>query len=195
VLRTRVRVESRTPSLVDFSHRIGETPPMLSNNACKAIGLLLGALFLVSSCSREPQLAIETSRDPGADFKSYQTFAWKSGQQKFSDKGEERLRSTADQELIAKGYRKAPEKDADLLIKYAGAQERQHIQKPLVTSRGPTMLMPETVDAGALRLQFVDRKNNRVVWQGQATGVIRNPDNVTEIVPAVKRILAKFPKR
>jgi len=168
---------------------------MLRNNSCQTIGLVLGALLLVSSCSREPQLAIQTSRDPGADFRSYQTFAWKSGQQKFSELGEKRLRGTVDQELIAKGYRSAPEADADLLIKYAGATERQHIQKPLVTSRGPTMLLPETVDAGALRLQFVDRKNNRVVWQGQASGVIRNPDNVTEIVPAVKRILAKFPKR
>ncbi len=112
-----------------------------------------------------------------------------------SERGEKRLRGTVDQELIAKGYRKATEKDADLLIRYVAVQERQHIQKPLVTSRGPTMLLPEAVDTGALRLQFVDRKSNRVVWQGEASGVVRNPDNVTEVTPAVKRILAKFPKR
>jgi len=162
----------------------------------QSVAILFAAtLFLVSSCSRDPELAIKVSRDPGANFQSYRTFAWQSGQRKFSERGEKRLRVTVDQELVAKGYRKAPEKDADLLIKYLGAQERQLIQKPIVTSRGPTMLLPETVDTGALRLQFVDRKNNRVVWQGDASGVVRDPNNVTEVTPAVKKLLAKFPNR
>lgn len=181
---------------IDFWRGMGETPAMRRTQSLPAMALLLMTLLcLVTSCARAPQLAIQTARDPNANFNNYQTFAWQSGQRKFSELGEERLRTTVDQELTSKGYRSAPEQEADLLIRYAGRVERQQIQKPLVTSRGPTMLLPETVDAGALRLQFVDRKTNRIVWQGQASGVINNPDNVTEIVPAVKRILAKFPKR
>ena len=140
--------------------------------------------------------SVVSAEFPGANFQSYQTFAWQSGQRKFTERGEQRLRGTVDQELIAKGYRKAAsEKDADLLIKYVGIQQRQQIQKALVTGPGSAMLIPETVDTGALRLQFVDRKNNRVVWQGDASAVVRDPRNVTEVTPAVKAILAKFPKR
>lgn len=164
-------------------------------HAIVRVGLAASLLCSVLSCARSPQLSVKTRQDPSANFSSYRTFAWQPGQRKFSELGEKRLRTTVDQELNAKGYRNAAADDADLLIRYAGAVERQQIQKPLVTSRGPTMLMPETVDAGALVLQFVDRKANRIVWQGQAAGVINDPDNVTEIVPAVKQILARFPKR
>ena len=164
-------------------------------HAIARVGLVASLLCSLLSCARSPQLSVKTTQDPNANFSSYQTFGWQPGQRKFSELGEKRLRTTVDQELTAKGYRSAPPVDADLLIRYAGAVERQQIQKPLVTSRGPTMLMPETVDAGALVLQFVDRKANRIVWQGQAAAVINDPDNVTEIVPAVKQILARFPKR
>lgn len=168
---------------------------MRQSHVLTAAGLLSLLSCVLLSCTRAPRLAVETARDPNANFASYQTFAWQPGQRKFTERSEQRLRTTVDQELAAKGYRSAPAEDADLLIRYAGAVERQQIQKPLVTSRGPTMLLPETVDAGALRLQFVDRKTNHIVWQGQASAIINDPDNVTEIVPAVKQILARFPKR
>lgn len=158
-------------------------------------GLLLAAL-LATQCGQST-ITVRTKYDQAADFKRYRTFGWNKAQDKLSDRGEEAVRTTVTSELEKKGIRLArPGEEPDFLVGYAARTETQTAHRPIVTSRGPTMLLPETVEAGMLILVFIDPKTDKTVWRSEAVAVIddqRNPHR--KIPPAVKKMLAQYPPK
>ena len=47
---------------------------------------------------------------------------------------------------------------------------------------------------GSIRLNMIDRKQNKLIWAGTAKGDIYDPENINQdIHPAVKAIMKRFP--
>ena len=182
------------------------------------IGFSLCALGLIACAG-----SIKTSHDydPGADFRSFRTFAWISADpiikpsagtmnaRYVSPLDEQRVRRAVESEMAKKGYRLAEQAASDLVVSFrVSTAEKVKIQDEpgmgrVYTSpnRGATWYGGSTVSVtqyteGTLALEFYDRKSKRAVWVGTASKRLSKNDDSDEVIKeAVAKILLPFPAR
>lgn len=168
-----------------------------------AAGLALAAM----GCSG---ISTSTDYDQSYDFSGVTTYAW-------MDQGLEggvseimlrRLRAAVDDDLSAKGLRKADRPGAaDVLFAYhTGTQDRQQYDTYGYGAGGwwggywgggMTTTTVRTYSEGTLILDAIDRQSNELVWRGSASKTIdemESPEQrVQTVQEAVGKLLKDFP--
>jgi Domain of unknown function (DUF4136) len=181
-------------------------------------GLALGAcLIALAGCAGQ---RISTDYSPSVGFTQYRTFALVSRPDSASHELlDDRVRNAVEAQLASKGLSETDREGADLHVGY-GVVDRRH--KEIYTSgygggwggwgwggwgwrrwggvAWPTSLESnvETYTDGTVIVTLMDAKTRKVVWQGQADGVIdlpvSNPAKATRSIDeAVSKIFAKYP--
>ncbi len=175
----------------------------------------LGAcLIVVAACAGQH---VSTDYGPAVGFSEYRTFALVSRPDSVSHQLlDDRVRNAVEAQLGSRGLSETNRQAADLFVGY-GVVDRTH--KEIYTYGNgwgwggwgwrrrfgvawPTSLQTniDTYTDGTVVVCLVDAKTRRVVWQGQADGVIglpvRDPAKATHRVDeAVAKIFAKYPPR
>jgi hypothetical protein len=160
------------------------------------------AISLLAACST---MSVQTAKDPSANLTGYRTFAWANepavGPTQPVSMLEQTVKSSIEKELAAKGLSPASgEAKPDLLVAYR-ASSRQEIGSTSYPSGAgypgwgyPSGGYEYSYREGSLRIDLIDPKTNKVVWEGTAADAIKptgaNPKQVAE---AVHAILERYP--
>lgn len=182
---------------------------------------LLAALAFLSACS---SITVQQDFDPKADFSSYKSYAWmplppnRSGDPRVDNAlVEKRIMDAIDTQLAAKGFQKSSSSNADFLVGYAVAVNREmraqvidnYYAYPTPYYRGgyygypwagpisqPQVRVYE-YDQGTLVIDILNAPDKGLVFRGSAQAALREnptPEQSTErINEAVAKILAQFP--
>jgi hypothetical protein len=184
---------------------------------------LLASLLPLTAC--ETPIRVSTDMDPGADFSSYQSYAWISADPlirqvqgvtegpPISPIDDTRIRAAVATELGAKGWKQVDDPEAaDLIVSYGlGAHERTEIYETPAAGgyygrRGyvyggwyaGSTVRTEQVTEGTLTLEFFDRRTKQAVWVGWASKRIYGSSKQNRdqtVTTAIQKILASFPAR
>jgi hypothetical protein len=158
----------------------------------KAKTIIAGfTVALLSACS---SLSVQTQKDPLANLSHYHTYAWApettpTGQHRPSSILDQTVKSSVERDLAAKGLTKAVTQPPDLLLAYSAGNR-------YVSSYGYDRAgMPyNSYSEGTLRLDFIDSKTNRVVWEGTASDAVSSTGaNAAQVTAAVDKMLEKYP--
>lgn len=179
-----------------------------------ALSLLLLAACLVSSgCTTSPQQA-HTMQDPQANFTTFKTFAWDSGQDN-AVAGEpltivnSQIRAAITSELQRRGYSEAAAgTKSDLLLRYETAAAEKIKSNPFrigvgmggygsngAAGVGVSSSDVKNVKEGMLVLRVIDPVRNAEVWNGRVSRELGKdglPDQAL-IQTAVGDLLREFP--
>lgn len=166
-------------------------------------------LITVSSCSA---VKVSSDYDTKAEFDKYKSFAfYKKGIDKasVSDLDKKRIMRAIEQELTAKGFVKSSNPDILVSI-FTKSREKVSInQNNFGWGMGwgmgwwgnPWMIGNQNMRVnqyteGTLFIDFIDKNNNELVWQGIGSGSLRikNTEKRTKRINAfVKDIISKYP--
>lgn len=176
------------------------------------IAIVLTAIFALQYCS--PVTVDSVSKlSPKATGKNYKTYnigglEMKSKPGENFSKNLQRAVAAIDREMQAKGFQRGPV-DPDLLINlgYAVTDEVQTRETTIQEARyhvtysgrnygwqSEEVIVDEYQD-GHVVLDFVDTKQNEMIWQGHVKGTLTNSDKKMEkrINSAFKMLFKKFP--
>lgn len=172
---------------------------------------LLLFLFVMASCS---SLRVTTDYDEEVDFKGYKTFAfYKKGIDKadISDLDKKRIMRAIERELTAKGFTKS--KSPDFLVTiFTKSKERVKVNdnswgmgmawgwgwgwgNPWMFG-GMNRVQVNQYTEGTLFIDFIDRDNKSLFWQGVGQGALRLSNmkkKQARIKLFVKEILDRYP--
>ena len=158
--------------------------------------IFVTAFILMLSCS---SMSVHTDFDDQADFALYKTYNWMAKKEKPAGRAEladTRIKRAVDNELDLKGYHRAGKGNKpDLLIIYH-MNVTQKIQVDHYGYRywGPRHTEVTRYKEGTLVLDFIDAKNQQLVWRGWASGILGKPDKMEEhINKAVSKLMEKYP--
>ena len=169
----------------------------------KITPLLLVFVMVLSSCS---SVKVATDYDSKTDFNQYKTFAfYKKGIDKaaISDLDKRRILKAIEVEMLAKGFKKS--KNPDLLVSiFAKSRKQVDIDSrrgfndfywfPSYYSNDRIRITKRT--EGALFIDFIDAKKNKLVWQGIGRGslkAINSSSKKERITTFVNEVLMKYP--
>ena len=181
---------------------------MKINRGTVAVATLL-LLTAIGGCASGPDLRV--SADPGADFAAFRTFGF---MQELGTDGpggrtmlSARLSAATTRELEARGLRFVSNNPDVLVNFFAG------IQSGIRMTNMPILVMPvenygawtgyratfapgERIDEGTLGVHIVERRSNRLVWEGIANdrvteAMTESPD--ATINSMIASIFAEFP--
>lgn len=187
----------------------------------KALRLLplLGALFLLASCST---VRVASDYDKEIDFNNYKTFAfYKPGvdQAEISDLDKKRVLRAIEAEMLAKGFTKS-QNPAVLVSIFTKAKERVDVFQNNIGFGGfggfgpfgfggfgfggpwgwggfNNNLVSRTTE-GTLYIDLIDANKNQLIWQGQGTAPLKSGDvdkREERINLIVQEILEVYPPR
>lgn len=176
--------------------------------------LLLVLLTLVAAGCDE----VKVNHDQATDFSTYQTFAWKATDpddkralERDFPKAAERLNAAINRELTDYDLSAATLVDADLLVSYYVALDvtrtgsslddlgRSGVAGVPVWSSSTvysSATFHETVKKGTLIISLEDRREDKLVWQGQFSKKFRDPSDLepADIHKLIQRLFRDFPR-
>ncbi len=171
--------------------------------------LLCGLLAVATGCSNRFQAYSDF--DPGMNILGYKTYSWpakaeiesRNNPLLFNELTYKRIREAVDQQLVKNGYHHT-DTAAQLLVHYHVVFRDKVIDEE---SRWPDTYGPYWQERkkrtirykeGTLIIDLMDATNCNLIWRGWATEVFEEYTNTLteeEIVEAVTRIFANYPKR
>jgi len=174
--------------------------------AAAALGVALGVAGLAPSSVRAQQFKmprVDLDYDKDADFASFKTYAWKDSDAIAKDSQmHTRIVWYVDRELEKKGLKKAPDDDADLLVRYY-TKARQSLEG--TPSQGQTTLpggagqLTTSVDfrrvlEGTLLLELQRATDQKAVWRAAVEYRSIDKQRIdAETASAVRLLIAKYP--
>jgi len=153
--------------------------------------MLASLLLLVAAAGSGSSGEVEY--DHQVDFSKYKTWSWQEGvTHAMSPVIDNRSREAIEKGLAARGLSRA-DSNATLGVVYHASRTKQIEVVPLGTAAPPTGIRYS--EKGSLVVEMLDAGSGKVVWRGQAAGVMRyGPDEVAEqIKQAVDKLLEAFP--
>lgn len=164
----------------------------------------LGVLLLGSLACAQVQVATEV--DPETDFARFSSYAQvpppaeTPAAPRYSAALGEKIQQEIASQLDARGYRAAPEDQADLRVGFnvSGSSRTRLVVAP---DPDATYQVEQPYVEGTLEIDVVDARNGRRVWRGRGTAeILTSGQLIRESVEdtalgAVRAILAKFPAR
>jgi hypothetical protein len=177
----------------------------------KKIVLLVFSVLLITSCS---SVKVVSDYDAKVDFTKYKTFAFfKPGidKAKISDLDKKRILRAIESELLALGFTKSETPDFLVSI-FTKSREKVNVNQnqnnfgygygygwgwnPWMMNGMNTNVNISQYTEGTLFIDFIDKEEKELVWQGIGTGALRmeNRDKKEErIKEFVKEIISRFP--
>lgn len=161
---------------------------------------------------------VKVNFDQTADFSAYQTFAWKVTDpedkrllERDFPQAAERLKAAINRELTDLDLSAARLEDADLLVSYHVALNVKRVGSgtddlgrtgvtgvPVWSSSAvySNATFHETVKKGTLIFSLEDRKEEKLVWQGQFSKKFRDPSDLepADIRRLIQRLFRDFPR-
>ena len=171
--------------------------------------LSLIILITLSSCS---SVMVNADYDKKVSFTNYKSYAYlKSGIDKaeISDLDKKRILRALETELMLKGYAKS--ENPDMLVSFfSKSKERVDVTQnnfgfgwgwgwgwnPWMMNGGMNNLNVSQFTEGTLFVDFIDKENKELIWQGIGTGALRNENRDKKeerIKEFVKEIVSRFP--
>ena len=172
------------------------------------ITAILGIALITSGCYSYREYPVEYDYSYHGKFKKYKSYAFiEDGTGKMLDSADrlsnEIIRNTIKDRLGVQGYRERTDKP-NLLVSYKiyydslnfRGYDQPDIEQWVRYSRETENYDPRTYDLkkGTLLIQLYDRKQERSIWQGYATGVYGNIyfNNERQLKIAVRSILDRY---
>jgi hypothetical protein len=169
---------------------------------------IIGIIFAFSiSCS---SIAVKTDFDPDANFNNLKSYQW------FGTKGdiinyevvsdpvvEKHVRQAVDDVMKSKGFQKSTAGVIDFYLTFRSGVKEKIDVKERGYSYGEWQgglygreVYVEAYREGALVIEIIEAREKELIWQGWASGVVEDPDQVEKkIYQAVKKMLKNFPPR
>ncbi len=169
----------------------------------KNIYLIVIFALLISGCYSYREYPVEYDYSYHGKFKKYKSFDFMINQSIDESMSNAVIQSAITKRLELQGYRKKEDKP-NLLVAYKiyydslvlRGYDQPEIEKWVKSQRSDTEYDPKTYDLrkGTLLIQLFDRKQEKSVWQGYATGVYGNIyfDNERQLKVAVRSILDRY---
>lgn len=187
-------------------------------NAFVVAGGLLACLALLAGCADKPTYDVDY--DQSFAFSEFQTYRWydddhntRESQYRRYNSSDQRVRNTADQELMQRGFRKGALGQADFWVNYhvtkrqtqkvSGQEQGMHGGVAAGTygrsvsvgySSGQSV---KTYEDGTAMFDVIDIKTGRIVWRGVAEGRLKNnmtkADREQLTITVVHELLKQFP--
>jgi hypothetical protein len=167
---------------------------------------LLVFIFGFASCST---IRVTTDYDTKTDFTSYKTFAfYKKGidKAKISDLDKRRILKAIETELLNKGFKKS--ENPDMLVSIF-AKSRKKVNVDARFNHPVSYMYPSYYygrdrlritkqTEGTLFIDFIDKKEKKMLWQGIGSGVLGAKTGIKKqekIQLFVREILSKYPPK
>jgi hypothetical protein len=180
--------------------------------------VLTVCLVLAVGCADKP--TYEFDYDQAFPFGGYQTYRWydddhnsRESQYRRRNSSDQRVRNTANQELVQRGFREAPRGAADFWVNYhvtkrqtqrvSGQEQGMHGGVGVGTygksvsvgySSGPSV---KTYEDGTAVFDVIDIRSGKIVWRGVAEGRLKNKmskaDKEQLTITVVHELLNQFP--
>ena len=183
-----------------------------------AMGAALACLTLLAGCADKPTYDVDY--DQSFPFAEYKTYRWydddhnsRESQYRRHNSSDQRVRNTADQELMQRGLRQGARGQADFWVNYhvtkrqtqkiSGQEQGMHGGVAAGTygrsvsvgySSGQSV---KTYEDGTAMFDVIDIKTGRIVWRGVAEGRLKNnmskADREQLTITVVHELLKQFP--
>jgi hypothetical protein len=153
--------------------------------------IVLMALLLLAP----PPVTSSVEYDHQADFARYKTWSWhEGGTAALNPVTDKAIRDSIERNLAARGLSRV-EDGATVFVVYHASRTTQI---ETVTAKSASPAPPSGIlyfQKGSLVVDLVDPASGKVVWRGQATGVLRyGPKEIAaQIDAAVAELLGSFP--
>ena len=158
---------------------------------------VLAVMWLTAACAPSPKIGYDFDRN--ADFRTYHTYAWLSGdQEKTGDRRADsssvdmRIRIAVGTQLRMKGYQALPEGRPDFYVAYhiglkdsspsistqyysdgmAGRAFSHSADTRSATNSTPSLNEPPSYLTGSLLIDIIDGASKKLVWRGTAAGEV-----------------------
>jgi Domain of unknown function (DUF4136) len=157
-------------------------------------------LAVLAACS---SVNVNTDFDHGANFTSYKTYSWRSGQAVPNVEMNNHIVGAIDRQLGSVGLSKV-ESGGDLRVTYDAAMGQRLdpavLDYPVYGPGWDAATMNARVrnyDIGTLVIDLADQDGRRLVWRGTASGVVgADPKETQRLVDdAVKHLFNDYPPR
>ena len=188
--------------------------------AFRVMGGLLASLSLIAGCADKPTYDVDY--DQSFAFFEFQTYRWydddhntRESQYRRYNSSDQRVRNTADQELMQRGFRQGARGQADFWVNYhvtkrqtqkvSGQEQGMHGGVAAGTygrsvsvgySSGQSV---KTYEDGTAMFDVIDIKTGRIVWRGVAEGRLKNnmtkADREQLTITVVHELLKQFPPK
>ena len=185
-----------------------------------AMGGALACLALLAGCADKPTYDVDY--DQSFPFAEYKTYRWydddhnsRESQYRRFNSSDQRVRNTADQELMQRGLRQGDRGQADFWVNYhvtkrqtqkiSGQEPGMHGGVAAGTygrsvsvgySSGQSV---KTYEDGTAMFDVIDIKTGRIVWRGVAEGRLKNnmskADREQLTITVVHELLKQFPPK
>jgi hypothetical protein len=167
---------------------------------------LLMAACVATGCASGP--VVQADSDPAVDFSRYRTYAWKQPPPIGNPLLKQRVVSAVDAELSGKGWRLAPETDADVvLVGNVAARDETSLSYFYDDSvwygwnwnprgpRGVERVELRTFRLGTLVVDMFDADTRQAVWRGVAQGTVPESEarRTRDAIKAVHEMFRGFP--
>jgi len=180
--------------------------PSDERSAMKLTKLLVLFAFIVSTAA--VGAAVSVDHDPKVDFTKFKTYSWMPGTPAANPLNETRIHDAIDAQLAAKGLKKVDDGGDLRVVTHASSKDEQRVDVQEYGYYGPawsawnrgystTSVNVYTVRVGELVVDIFDAESKKVVWRGEASGVVsENADtNAKRISKAVTKLFKNFPPR
>ena len=186
--------------------------------ALLAMGGALACLALLAGCADKPTYDVDY--DQSFPFSEFKTYRWydddhnsRESEYRRHNSSDQRVRNTADQELMQRGFRQGARGRADFWVNYhvtkrqtqkiSGQEQGMHGGVAAGTygrsvsvgySSGQSV---KTYEDGTAMFDVIDIKTGRIVWRGVAEGRLKN--NMTKAereqltITVIHELLREFP--
>jgi hypothetical protein len=185
-----------------------------------AMGGALACFALLAGCADKPTYDVDY--DQSFPFAEYKTYRWydddhnsRESQYRRHNSSDQRVRNTADQELMQRGLRQGARGQADFWVNYhvtkrqtqkiSGQEQGMHGGVAAGTygrsvsvgySSGQSV---KTYEDGTAMFDVIDIKTGRIVWRGVAEGRLKNnmskADREQLTITVVHELLKQFPPK
>jgi hypothetical protein len=163
----------------------------------RTIGAVAVASLVASGAYAQ---TVNTDADPSAPFSSYRSYAWTPGTASPVTLTEQRIHSSVDAQMAAKGFKLATDETPDVYIAthVLTHEEPQVIANgfgPWGFGGGFGALDVRTFVQGTLILDMYDAKTKKMVWRGVATGTASDKasKNTAKIDKALDKMFRHYP--
>ena len=188
--------------------------------AFRVMGGVLACLILFAGCADKPTYDVDYDQSfPFAEFKTYRWYDddhnTRESQYRRYNSSDQRVRNTADQELMQRGFRQGAQGQADFWVNYhvtkrqtqkiSGQEQGMHGGVAAGTygrsvsvgySSGQSV---KTYEDGTAMFDVIDIKTGRIVWRGVAEGRLKNnmtkADREQLTITVDHELLKQFPPK
>ena len=161
---------------------------MMLKQICNWTARLTPAVLITAiACSLVYGQDVSTNYLPGTNFSKYRTYSWVTiGEGGHPNQIVDReIRESIDSQLRAKGFTKVDGGDADLLVDYQVAVDREKEWTAFGTGGGPlgwggmgmATVNSSTINIGSLVVDFYDPATKQLVWTGTASKAVTPSKN------------------